>query len=116
MNEIRPTPKSLKTTFDDCFSTFLQYAVTLVSHELMNRLGKAGVTLVRGVGKLELTGLKVQRPNGEVYGLKTKNVALCVGSHPAHPSGVPFDGTRVLDGEEISKIQSLPDGIAIIGG
>jgi NAD(P) transhydrogenase len=117
MNEIRPNPDSLKETFNTRFHTFLEYAVTLVSHELMGRLGTGGVTLVRGEGKLESTGLMVKRPGGEkAVALKAEKVALCVGSRPARPPGVPFDGVRVLDGEEISKISCLPNSIVIIGG
>lgn len=117
MNEARPDSETLQSIFNSRFGTFRDYVVTLVSHELMCRLGKASISLVRGRGYLNSIGrLQVERSDGTVIDIDAPNIGLAVGSHPARPSNVPFDGVRVLDAEEISKISSLPRSMAVIGG
>ena len=41
---------------------------------------------------------------------------VATGSHPVHPPDVPFDGTVVLDSDDVLALQSIPARMVIVGG
>jgi hypothetical protein len=50
LKDSRPTPEKVQVIFNSRFVTFRDYAMTLVSHGVLCRLGNVGVSLVRGHG------------------------------------------------------------------
>ncbi len=40
---------------------------------------------------------------------------ICVGTRPWRPDYIPFDGTRVLDSDEILGLKTLPHSLTVIG-
>jgi pyruvate/2-oxoglutarate dehydrogenase complex dihydrolipoamide dehydrogenase (E3) component len=79
----------------------------------VQRLEDAGVTFVRGHGRL--TGPRTVEVNGETYEA-SKGVVLNTGTRPATP---PIDGladTPFWTNREVLRIDTLPASLAVIGG
>ncbi len=43
-------------------------------------------------------------------------IVIAVGTKPARPAGVPFDGSSVIDTDELLQLNRLPKSLTIIGG
>jgi NAD(P) transhydrogenase len=59
--------------------------------------------------------LKIVPTEGPAYTLTAKNIVLATGSRPRRPDNIPFDGWRVVDSDEILKLQTVPRTITIYG-
>src|SRR5207249_6769378 len=44
------------------------------------------------------------------------NVVVAVGTEPAHPPDVPFDGETVIDSDSLLTLKRLPKSLTIVGG
>ncbi|MFL6138662.1 MAG: Si-specific NAD(P)(+) transhydrogenase [Frankiaceae bacterium] len=42
-------------------------------------------------------------------------VVIAVGTHPARPSHVPFDGSRIVDSDQVLAIDRVPDTMVVVG-
>jgi len=75
-----------------------------------------GVRTVHGVARF--TG----RNNVEVLGsagtssISAKNFAICVGTRPARPTGIPFDGANIITSDELPRLDYLPHSMIVVGG
>ncbi|SPP63202.1 Si-specific NAD(P)(+) transhydrogenase [Nitrospira lenta] len=59
--------------------------------------------------------LLVQQPSGTVE--HTAHViVIAVGTKPARPSSIPFDGESIIDTDELLTLKRLPSSIVIVGG
>ena len=48
--------------------------------------------------------------------LEADKVLISVGTRPARPSNIPFDGHRVFDSDELLTLQAIPRSMIVIGG
>jgi len=75
-----------------------------------------GVTLLKGHGRLlDPNTVRVEGREGAVE-VRADRILLAVGSTPAHPPEVPFDGRRVLDSDQILALDELPRSLTVVGG
>jgi NAD(P) transhydrogenase len=44
------------------------------------------------------------------------NVVVAVGTEPAHPPDVPFDGETIIDSDSLLTLKRLPKSLTIVGG
>jgi NAD(P) transhydrogenase len=114
----KQSPESaLQRLFDQRFAEYRRFIKLIASNDIKTRLGRAGVTLVYGQGKL-LGGNRVQvaRAEGdEELVLEAKNIIIATGSRPSRPADIPFDERYVMDSTELGEIDQLPRTICIIG-
>ncbi|MFZ9750230.1 MAG: dihydrolipoyl dehydrogenase, partial [Vulcanococcus sp.] len=77
---------------------------------------RAGVTIIRGTGRLEgAQKVGVREINGVDRVLSAKDVILATGSDPFVPPGIETDGRTVFTSDEAVSLEWLPRWIAIIG-
>ena len=90
--------------------------VSNVRNNLTKTLERAGVTILRGIGRLEgdqKVGLR--EVNGVDRILSAQDVILATGSDPFVPPGIEIDGRTVFTSDEAVNLEWLPRWIAIIG-
>ncbi len=47
--------------------------------------------------------------------LRGDNILVAVGTKPARPSHIPFDGTRIFDSDELLKLEQIPRSMIVVG-
>jgi len=90
--------------------------VATIRGNLTKTLERAGVTIIRGTGRLEgAQKVGVREINGVDRVLSAKDVILATGSDPFVPPGIETDGRTVFTSDEAVSLEWLPRWIAIIG-
>ncbi len=90
----------------------------IIGHEtgvLRDQLRRNGVEIVAGSASFAAPGEIVVRRGAEEQRLRAANVLIAVGSRPAHPPGMGFDGRFVLDSNQILEIDSIPRTMIVVG-
>ncbi len=90
--------------------------VSNVRNGLTKTLERAGVTILRGQGRLEghqKVGLR--ESNGVDRVFSAQDVVLATGSDPFVPPGIEVDGRTVFTSDEAVNLEWLPRWLAIIG-
>ena len=78
-------------------------------------LAKNGVELLAGTGALkDAQHVTVQSKKGTRV-ISAERILLATGSRPRRPSSVPFDGWRVIDSDEVLRLENAPNKILIYG-
>lgn len=47
--------------------------------------------------------------------LRGDNILVAVGTKPARPSHIPFDGKRIFDSDELLKLEQIPRSMIVVG-
>jgi len=80
-----------------------------------SQLKRNGVTLLRGGGRFcGPHRLTVETPKGPVE-VEAEVVLIAVGSRPAHPPGLAFDGRKIIDSSQILNLPALPTRLMVVG-
>lgn len=90
----------------------------IIGHEtgvLRDQLRRNGVEIVPGRASFASPDELVVRRGAEERRLSAANVLIAVGSRPAHPPGMGFDGRFVLDSNQILEIDSIPRTMIVVG-
>ncbi len=90
--------------------------VANVRNNLTKTLERSGVSILRGLGRLEGDQkIGLREANGVDRLLTAENVILATGSDPFVPPGIEIDGRTVFTSDEAINLEWLPRWIAIIG-
>ena len=90
--------------------------VATIRANLTKTLERAGVTILRGQGRLEgPQRVGVREFSGVDRVLTARDVILATGSDPFVPPGIETDGRSVFTSDEAVNLEWLPRWIAIIG-
>ena len=90
--------------------------VATIRANLTKTLERAGVTILRGQGRLEgPQRVGVRELSGVDRVLTARDVILATGSDPFVPPGIATDGRSVFTSDEAVNLEWLPRWIAIIG-
>ncbi|NCG16653.1 MAG: dihydrolipoyl dehydrogenase [Synechococcales cyanobacterium H12SWP_bin.12] len=90
--------------------------VATIRANLTKTLERAGVTILRGQGRLEgPQRVGVRELSGVDRVLTARHVILATGSDPFVPPGIETDGRSVFTSDEAVNLEWLPRWIAIIG-
>jgi len=91
---------------------------TIVSREtdvIRAQLRRNGVSIFQGMAQFaDPHTVEVDGEGGKVM-LRGENVLITCGTRPARSSDIPFDGKRILDTDEFTRIGSLPREIIVVG-
>jgi len=91
---------------------------TIVSREtdvIRAQLRRNGVSIFQGMAQFaDPHTVEVDGEGGKVT-LRGENVLIACGTRPARSSDIPFDGKRILDTDEFTRIGSLPREIIVVG-
>ena len=90
--------------------------VEAIRTNLTKTLERAGVTIMRGAGRLDgPQRVAVREHNGIERVLKARDVVIATGSDPFVPRGIETDGVTVFTSDDAVRLESLPQWLAIIG-
>jgi dihydrolipoamide dehydrogenase len=90
--------------------------VATIRGNLTKTLERAGVTIIRGTGRLEgPQRVGVREINGVDRVLSGRDVIIATGSDPFVPPGIETDGRTVFTSDEAVSLEWLPRWMAIIG-
>mgnify|MGYP001159937633 FL=1 len=90
--------------------------VATIRSNLTKTLERAGVTIIRGQGRLDAPQrVGVREISGVDRVLSARDVILATGSDPFVPPGIETDGRSVFTSDEAVNLEWLPRWIAIIG-
>src|SRR5690606_38637965 len=92
--------------------------VAQAEEAIMRRyLTRYNIDLIGGYGMLESEQqVRVLTHSGDRVVVEAGHTLIATGSRPRRPETIPFDGWRVVDGDEILKLECLPKSIVIYGG
>jgi NAD(P) transhydrogenase len=80
-------------------------------------LEKNKIPIIKGVGQIESNHqVRIHQVQGSEKILTTKYILIATGSRPRRPSNIPFDGWRIVDGDEILTMKCFPRSMVIFGG
>ncbi len=90
--------------------------VSNIRNNLTKTLERAGVTILRGKGRLEgPQTIALRESSGVDRTFKAKDVIIATGSDPFVPPGIEIDGRTVFTSDQAISLEWLPRWIAIIG-
>ena len=90
--------------------------VATIRTNLTKTLERAGVTIIRGTGRLEgPQKVGVREINGVDRVLTGRDVIIATGSDPFVPPGIETDGRTVFTSDEAVNLEWLPRWLAIVG-
>lgn len=89
---------------------------TAQSDDIVARLEREGVRVVRGRGRLSgPTAVVAEEPGGDTHELPADVVLVATGARPrVMPSAVP-DGERILSWEQVYDLGELPERLVVVG-
>ncbi len=105
--ESRPTAEQLLARVAD--------VVAREGEVVENQLRRNDVTLVRGVGSFADPHTLVVEAEGGSKRLSAENVLIAVGTTPASPPGVAYDGELVISTDDVIRLKQLPRTLAVVG-
>jgi NAD(P) transhydrogenase len=90
----------------------LNHEVDVLEHQFVRN----GVKTLFGTARfLGPTHVEVTTATGEVYVHEAGRILIAVGTKPFRPSDIPFNGTNVLDSDEVIELARLPRSLAVVG-
>jgi NAD(P) transhydrogenase len=85
---------------------------------IRSQLLRNRVTMISGTARfVDPHTVAVRSPEGEETGRKVsaEKIVIAVGTHPARPSQVEFDGRRVLDSDSLLGLDEVPRTMIVVG-
>ena len=74
------------------------------------------IDIIEGYGMLEdAHTIRVAKHNGESQLVDARFILLATGSRPRRPADVPFDGWRIVDADEVLRLENVPKSVMIYG-
>jgi len=90
----------------------LDHEVEVLEHQF----SRNRVQQMRGTARfVDVQTIEVTKEDGEVLHVQAESVLLAVGTRPFKPSHIPFDGSSIIDSDEILEIKELPRSMIVIG-
>lgn len=79
------------------------------------QMARNGVDLYQGKAVFKDPHTVQVLRHGAIDELTADCVLVAVGTEPARPASIPFDGKRIIDSDELLKLESLPRSMTIVG-
>lgn len=74
------------------------------------------IRILNGFGSIEdRNTVRVVEQSGKALLVHAEQILIATGSRPRRPPEVPFDGWRIVDADEVLKLESVPKSILIYG-
>jgi NAD(P) transhydrogenase len=91
----------------------LDHEVDVLEHQFARNAVATLTGTARFVGPHDV---EVTTDSGDVRRFEAEKVLIAVGTRPHRPADVPFNGSTVLDSDEIVEIGRLPRSLTVVGG
>ena len=83
---------------------------------IRSQLARNHVAMLSGTGRfLDPHTLTVVADNGDEHHLTAEHIIVAVGTRPARPSTVEFDGRTIVDSDQILLIDRIPSSMVVVG-
>ena len=90
----------------------LDHEVDVLEHQF----ARNGVRTIRGTARfVDPHRIEVVDDEGTPHLHEADTLLIAVGTRPFRPDDVPFNGTTVLDSDEIVNLQQLPRSLTVVG-
>ncbi|MEM9601673.1 MAG: Si-specific NAD(P)(+) transhydrogenase [Pseudomonadota bacterium] len=90
----------------------LDHEVEIQEHQFMRN----HVDTVCGVARfVDTHTLDVGQADGNTRRLRGEKILLAVGTEPFRPDSIPFDGSTVIDSDELLSLDRIPASLTVIG-
>ncbi len=90
----------------------LEHEVETLEHQF----ARNRVDTLRGLASfVDPHRLEVQTEVGETRVVEASRIVIAVGTRPLRPPHIPFNGTTVLDSDEIVSLKILPRSLTVVG-
>ena len=104
-----------EVTFDD-ISRRTEIVVEREQSVLGDQLARNHIALIEGrASVVDPHTVRITSPRGDESMVTARAIVIATGSTPAHLSDVDFDGTTVLDSDQILSLGSIPDELLVVG-
>ncbi len=91
----------------------LNHEVEVMQHQLLRN----GVEVIGGAAEfVDPHRIRVTTRDGSSTEYSADHFVIAVGTRPHRPEGIPFDGERVMDSDDILEVERLPRSMAVVGG
>jgi NAD(P) transhydrogenase len=81
-----------------------------------NQLGRNHVHVINGSGRfVDAHTVGVRGEDGEERRLTASRILIAVGTRPARPRSVEFDGRTILDSDDILNLDYIPSSMLVVG-
>ncbi len=91
----------------------LDHEVDVLEHQF----ARNGVHTMFGTGRfVGRETVEVTLNNGDIRVVDGAKIMIAVGTRPYRPADVPFNGSSVLDSDEILEVPKLPRSLTVVGG
>jgi NAD(P) transhydrogenase len=90
----------------------LEHEVETLEHQF----ARNRVSVLRGLASfIDPHRMEVQVEAGETRVVEAARVVIAVGTRPLRPPDIPFNGSTVLDSDEVVELKLLPRSMAVVG-
>ncbi len=91
----------------------------VIRHEwnvIRDQFQRNNIDLIWGTAHFEGPNLLMVSREGETEMITADKFLVGVGTRPARPDNVPFDGHRVFTSDEVTRLPNLPKSMIVVGG
>jgi len=93
-----------------------QHVINREIDVIRNQLSRNRVALIPGVARfLDSHSVEVENESGVTQHLSADKFVIAVGTRPARPSTVEFDGETVVDSDQILNMKKVPASMVVVG-
>lgn len=93
-----------------------QHVVAREIDVIRNQLSRNHVTLIVGTGRfVDAHQLSVVDEAGHQHDITGDKIVVAVGTRPARPASVDFDGATIVDSDQILGLDKVPTSMVVVG-
>jgi NAD(P) transhydrogenase len=93
----------------------VQTVIARETEVIRSQLRRNGITIFQGTAEFADPHTIEVQSDGVKVAIQGQNILIACGTRPAHNPEIPFDGRRVLDTDQLSKIGGLPRELIVVG-
>jgi NAD(P) transhydrogenase len=95
-----------------------QHVISREVDVIRSQLSRNRVTLITGLARFvdkHTVAIHSADPSQDERKISAKKIVIAVGTKPARPSTVDFDGVTVVDADQILRIDHIPRSMVVVG-
>ncbi len=90
----------------------LEYEIEVLEHQFQRN----GVRTIAGSARfIDPHRLSISRASGEDQVVSAERILIAVGMTPFHPASIPFNGSNILDSDDLIATPRVPRSLTVIG-
>jgi NAD(P) transhydrogenase len=102
-------------TFED-LAQRCDHVVKAEQEIIRNQILRNGIDFITGTASILDPHRIAIRQEAESNEHTADFIVIAVGTHPARPPQIPFDGEAIIDSDEVISLKRLPKSLTVVGG